>query len=114
MTEEGAVAEGNAVKAVHLSTASPTALQPTATTVATTAATATTANQRFHRARADGTSCLEIKAGSVLQTAQNSNHSVHLNSRETAKGADEREFGDPLLNIHQQQKQSSLHPRCNH
>ena len=54
---------------------------------------------RILRARVDGTGSLERKVLSVLPTALASKPSQQLKSRETTKGADVSERGDPLLII---------------
>ena len=50
---------------------------------------------------ADGTGCLEIRAGSVLLIAPNTKPLLQLRARETDKGAGVCERGDPLLFIKQ-------------
>ena len=96
MIEAVAAIEANEAKAGQVSTASQAPLQR----VTTATTTATNPNQPFLRGLADGTEDLEKKASNVALIAPVLKPSRHLNRRETAKGADEREFGDPLLNFH--------------
>ena len=51
-----------------------------------------------------GTGCSAIRVASASPTVHASSLSLPLSSRETAKGADDSEFGDPHFYIHKLKK----------
>ena len=91
-TGVAAIIAVNAAKADRMETASQTRLQQEVASMKT--------NLQISKDCVAGTSASEKKASSAQQIAQNLKASPQLSSRETVKGADECECGDPLLNIH--------------
>ena len=70
-------------------------------------------SQQNNRVSAVGIVCLGTKAGNVSPTVPNTSPSRHLSLRETVKGADACERGDPLSLINSE-KQSPVRSRRIH